>query len=1080
MRLIAMYFALLLGVLSVPMAAQTYLKIYTKAEGIHRITGEDLQAAGVGIAEIDPATLQLFSDGQRPLPIPTTGPRPDLREVAIRVNSSDDGSFGNLDYLEFYAQALNRFEWSEANQDFEFLTNPYDTEACYWLRWNLEPGNRMSTEDGTPEEATRIRRTFTDYLRLEEDQHNLFKAGLTWTWNTFDSEAVFTHTFNLSGVESPTASIEAHFFNFEFYSHPRRRGSARLAINRTGQNTAFRNQARILGDFPIQNGLNLLHAEYLPAADDTTAAYRGLDWVELRYQRSTRLHSNEMTIYSEPTSGLLATAYRSEGDIGQIDIFDVRNPFDPIQITTSDQTYFQDDMESKPGIHYLKRTGFFHRPVRIENAQRGRLNYSGGNYLVIVPAAWKTTVLPLVDHRRTASGFTVQVVTTEEIRDEYGFGRNDPIAIRNFLRHAAATWHPRPEYVVFAGSGYFDYRNITGEYPNNWVPTYEISGLNNIDTRNIDDLLLDLQRDAQSSLQTIKADIAFGRFPADTEQQLSNMIEKTIRSETEFEPGLWRLQALMIADDEYAGNSSTEFFHLEQIDNRYTPFMESAGFQRITAYSTVYPLVNGEKPDLTRELVNAINHGNRFTIFKGHGGPNQLTHENILNFDRDMGKIRNTNLMFYLGLCSFKWNERRNGLCYDLLRRKDTGLFAAVIPGYPIFSFQSELFYVQFLDELFGNSQGILGKTLINAKGAGTNDQKYALLGDPAAVVCLPEERIFINDIKPDTIRANSLVEISGTVIDGAREDLLLVEVREPGKIFTTTQGTNHELNGSALYRGQVAIENGSFNLRFIASADLADSVALRGRINAYTWNGAREGRGVLRDIPIGGRVEGIDDNSGPEIDMRIEQYDDGPYLVAELFDKSGINLSGLQGNEPVLFIDDNRDAPYYLSEFFTYERGSYQRGILKYPLPTLTAGLHSATLVVHDNQNNPSSDSVSVVTTIEQLTETIADKITLGRNYPNPFNPVTAIPFSLAGNAIYQVRLEIYNTLGQRVAVLLNQSMEAGDHTVEWQGLDQGGQQVASGVYIYRLWASSHAPAAAPQQRGSVYQESRKLLLLK
>ncbi len=1077
MKSIASLCVVLLAAFCAPLAAQSYLKIYTESEGIYRVSGEDLEEIGISITTIDPATLQLFSDGQRPLPIITTEPQPMLHEVAIYVEADEDG----LEYFEFYAESLNRFEWSNASQSFEYKSNPYDTQACYWLRWNIEVGKRITMRDGSPEAGAPIRESFTDRLRLERDKHNRFKAGLTWTWNLFTDQEIFRHEFSLSGATERTASVSAQFVYFDFFSHARVRGEARLSINNTAQESTFRNRALINGVFPIYNGRNALEAEYLPSSDDTTGSYRGLDWVELTYQRSTQLQTRELKIYSEPESGTLATVYRPEGNLGQTDIYDVSDPLNPIRITTTDPDLFQDYIGAVPKIHYLKRADFVHSPARIKTAQRGRLGISGGgSYLIIVPSAWKTSVAPLVNHRRAFNGFSVQVVTTEDIRNEYGFGRNDPIAVRNFLRTAASSWHPAPEYVLFAGSGYFDYRNITGEYQDNWVPTFEIDGLNNISTRNIDDLLLDLERDSQLSLRTIKADIAFGRFPADSEQQLTNMIVKTIRNDTEFEPGLWRLHALMIADDEFVGDVGSDFFFLNEVDKEYSPIMDAAGFQRITAYSSAYPIEDGEKPDLNRRLINTINHGNRVTIFKGHGSPNQLTHENILNFDRDEEKFRNNNLMFYLGVCSFKWNERRSGLFHDLLRREDSGLFAAVVPGYPIFSFQSELFFIQFLDQLTGDSRGVLGKALINAKGADLNDQKYALLGDPAAVVCLPEENIFINTIKPDTIRANSLVEISGTVNGGTSEDLLLVELRDPGKAFTTTGSTTHELNGTALYRGQVSIKNGQFNLQFIASADIADDVALRGRINAYTWNGEREGRGLVHNIPIGGRATGTDDTTGPEIDLRVEEAEDGPYLIAELFDKSGINLSGLQGREPTLYIDGDFDAPFYLSEFFTYHIDSYQRGTLRYPLPGLVSGFHTLNLVVHDNQNNPSSDSVSVVTTIEQEAQTVADQINLASNYPNPFNPTTSIPFSLTGSAIYQVRLEIYNTLGQRVATLLNQTLPAGEHTAEWNGLDQNGRQVASGIYIYRLWVSSHAPSGAPKQRGGIYQQSRKLLLLK
>ena len=73
-----------------------------------------------------------------------------------------------------------------------------------------------------------------------------------------------------------------------------------------------------------------------------------------------------------------------------------------------------------------------------------------------------------------------------------------------------------------------------------------------------------------------------------------------------------------------------------------------------------------------------------------------------------------------------------------------------------------------------------------------------------------------------------------------------------------------------------------------------------------------------------------------------------------------------------------------------------------------------------------------------------------LGQNYPNPFNPSTIIPYELAEGA--HVRLEVFNTLGQRIAKLVDGEQGAGAYRVRWNGTDASGRAVAAGVYIYRL----------------------------
>ncbi len=73
-----------------------------------------------------------------------------------------------------------------------------------------------------------------------------------------------------------------------------------------------------------------------------------------------------------------------------------------------------------------------------------------------------------------------------------------------------------------------------------------------------------------------------------------------------------------------------------------------------------------------------------------------------------------------------------------------------------------------------------------------------------------------------------------------------------------------------------------------------------------------------------------------------------------------------------------------------------------------------------------------------------------LGPNYPNPFNPSTIIPYQLAASS--QVRLEVFNLLGQRIATLVDGERPAGFHTATWYATDAAGRAVGAGVYIYRM----------------------------
>lgn len=81
-----------------------------------------------------------------------------------------------------------------------------------------------------------------------------------------------------------------------------------------------------------------------------------------------------------------------------------------------------------------------------------------------------------------------------------------------------------------------------------------------------------------------------------------------------------------------------------------------------------------------------------------------------------------------------------------------------------------------------------------------------------------------------------------------------------------------------------------------------------------------------------------------------------------------------------------------------------------------------------------------------------IPSQFELAQNYPNPFNPETKIEFAIPSRS--HVSLSVYNMLGQKVTTLVDEELEAGWKSVTWNGRDDGGNQVATGVYLYRLEA--------------------------
>ncbi len=95
----------------------------------------------------------------------------------------------------------------------------------------------------------------------------------------------------------------------------------------------------------------------------------------------------------------------------------------------------------------------------------------------------------------------------------------------------------------------------------------------------------------------------------------------------------------------------------------------------------------------------------------------------------------------------------------------------------------------------------------------------------------------------------------------------------------------------------------------------------------------------------------------------------------------------------------------------------------------------------------------------------TIPNSFVLFQNYPNPFNQTTMIGFSLF--KVSDVKLDVYNTLGREVASLANGRYPAGHYSVDWDGKDDNGKTVASGLYLYKMETGE-------------YSETKKMILLK
>ena len=112
--------------------------------------------------------------------------------------------------------------------------------------------------------------------------------------------------------------------------------------------------------------------------------------------------------------------------------------------------------------------------------------------------------------------------------------------------------------------------------------------------------------------------------------------------------------------------------------------------------------------------------------------------------------------------------------------------------------------------------------------------------------------------------------------------------------------------------------------------------------------------------------------------------------------------------------------------------------------------------------------DDLSIINNIDLSTTGVNDhpsQISLGKNFPNPFNMSTEISFIVDKERT--VQLFIYDLIGNKIAELVKDTFIPGQHRIRWNGTNQYGNDVSSGIYIYTIVSNDH-------------KESRRMILIK
>jgi hypothetical protein len=180
---------------------------------------------------------------------------------------------------------------------------------------------------------------------------------------------------------------------------------------------------------------------------------------------------------------------------------------------------------------------------------------------------------------------------------------------------------------------------------------------------------------------------------------------------------------------------------------------------------------------------------------------------------------------------------------------------------------------------------------------------------------------------------------------------------------------------------------------------------------------------------------------SASQLDARIES---ATAVKGVQFDLQGAGIAGIGSSDNGTVLSGRNDRVLYYNS-----NGVMDAQLFSIPVASVdVAALNVANMTVADAQNN----AIDVEVVLVKRGATAPGAFALEQSYPNPFNPSTTISYTVPVST--QVRLSIFNSVGMEVRNLQSGTVEAGTHSITWDGTDANGAAVTSGVYFYRLSA--------------------------
>ena len=1045
-----------------PFATGKWVYISVGKGGFFKIGYEELQQYGLNPSQINPRTIRLFASQGAGYPDINGAVTSSAPEVPIFVSGESDGTFDKGDYIVFYIEPLVSFE--PDNVRFNRNRHQYAQNIVAYLGTdNSTNGKRVNLLSNNSQGNVPIIYGGCVLDLIENDIQNPLGMGRVWLGEKLGNETL-NRTYNTqipNGADSTwlqfrigasmvdeTGNLNFKYGNLNFDLFLRRNISGDEPV----YTQQFQLQTTETGNLPLSLSLTRKNSQ--------SAAY--LDYLLLqsfgKHQNITATDWYYPQLKNEDVSK--GVFFEFSGEVAERLVWDVSNPYAPAQLPFVTQGANQHYYHSNPiaSAHLAVQViSQMNKPAFLGEIVQSTANTQIAPTLYIVDAAFSTVLRGLDWPNINPQS---KIITLQEIYHQYSGGEPDLGAIRAYLRFLYTHYkdnngNPILKYVTLIGAASYDFFDrIPGN--TNFIPIYQSLGEQKTSNFSLDDYIGYLNegegdpRVGQSQLNVI-----VGRVPARSENEILQFFEKRKNYLTPKSLGSWRSRITFVTDDVDESWEKEFTYESEDYANYITKNHPYLRVNRIYADAFVQK-TNGNNeayPEVSSSLKKSFEDGSLFINYQGHGGETGWGQEAFFDIPT-INSLQNPNNYPVLFTATCEFSRFDNPLLQSAgektLFRKNGGAIALMTTTRTVWvsgnSIINDAFWKNYgfpkpnepiptLGELYGR--------LKNRPRLNSEDNKFALIGDPSMRLAFPEHVVDIDSINglsfenfQDTLKAFSVLRVKGHVnerLKGLMDDFngdLEVEIFDkPTQQFTLDNdnaGIRIPFNqeSSIIYKGKVTVSKGRFEFAFAIPKDISYQIG-EGRCIFYAQDGKRDAAGFWK-FQIGGSSAITDiDTVGPVVRafMGDTLFTNGGNVqsqsafVARVFDRSGLNATGSGiGRDMVLTLDQGTkdERSFVVNEFFSYDANSYQQGTIVFPLDNLTTGMHKAHIKVWDIFNN--SGTAEVDFNVGPARELI---ISESQAIPNPINSLENLRFSLIHNMPNEdlnAKVSVYTLSGVRV----------------------------------------------------------------